>query len=227
MAAHFRGSRTAGGRLRQGRRGADRGREQPAGFGVDRTPAAAACAGCGAFSRFSGETEAEKLDPDPHGDRKSRSRRAGAVGLARGGVDLQYPRRRRRRTRRCRCPTRWCQRTAVPPSSSTPQTFQQRPRPSRTIGRCRGAGRAHAEAHRAGPARRIDRARQCQRRRRAEPADIGRRRQAGARQRSGQPAQGRQECDRDRRHTRPRTGAMRWRWRAFWPGSTAKAPPAH
>ena len=49
-------------------------------------------------------------------------------------------------------------------------------------------------------ARRIDRARQRHRRRRAEPPDRGRRRQAGARQRSRQPAQGGEEPHRDRRH---------------------------
>ena len=63
-----------------------------------------------------------------------------------------------------------------------------------------GAGRAGAETHRACTARRHDRARQRDRRRRAEPADIGRRRQAAARQRSRQPAQGGKEQHRDRGH---------------------------
>ncbi len=49
-------------------------------------------------------------------------------------------------------------------------------------------------------ARRVDRARRRHRRRRAEPPDRGGRRQAGARQRSGQPAQGGQELHRDRGH---------------------------
>ena len=51
-----------------------------------------------------------------------------------------------------------------------------------------------------GAGRRSDRARQRHRRRRAEPPDRGRRRQAGARQRSGQPAQGGEERHRDRGH---------------------------
>src|SRR5471032_1759356 len=41
MAAYFGSSRTFGGGLRQGRRGAGRGRQQPAGFGLDRAPGAA------------------------------------------------------------------------------------------------------------------------------------------------------------------------------------------
>ena len=82
----------------------------------------------------------------------------------------------------------------------SPKTFQHRPRPSRTVGRRRGAAGADAKTHRAGESGRVDRARQCDRGRRAEPPDRGRRRQAGARQRSRQPAQGGQEHHRDRRH---------------------------
>ncbi len=69
-------------------------------------------------TQFSGEAAAEKLGRIRLEIATPRRRRAGAFGFARGGVDLQHPRRRRRRIRRCRCPMRWCRRTAVPPSSS-------------------------------------------------------------------------------------------------------------
>ena len=93
----------------------------------------------------------------------------------------------------------------------SPQAVEQRPRPSRTVGRCRGAGRADAKADRTGATRRFDRARQRHRRRRAEPPDIRRRRQAGARQRSRQPAQGASRTPPRSRAPRPRIGATRWR----------------
>src|SRR6195256_4418179 len=81
-----------------------------------------------------------------------------------------------------------------------PQVIEQRTRSSRTVGRCRGAGRTGTKTHRACTARRIDCARQRDCCRRPEPPDRGRGRQAGARQRPGKFAQSRQELDRDRRH---------------------------
>ena len=131
------------------------------------------------------------------------------------------------RIRRCRCPTRWCRRTAARPCSSITASS---PTARATIS-SRSADVAEPDAltptlTALAQARRVDRARQRHRGRRAEPADLGRRRQAGARQRSGQPAQGRQEPHRDRGHPHARTGATRWRWRGSSPGSTAKRPRA-
>ena len=69
--------------------------------------------------QFSGETEAEKLKRI-----RLEIAKLGVDALVlsdspRRGLDLQHPRRRRRRIRRCRCPMRWCRRTAGRPSSST------------------------------------------------------------------------------------------------------------
>ena len=150
--------------------------------------------------QFSGEAEAEKLQADPARNRTPRRRSAGAVGFARGGLDLQHPRRRRVAYAAAAVLRAGAEGGPAHRVHRSPQTFQQRPRSSRTVRRCRGAGGADAKTHRAGESRRGDRARRRHRGRRAEPPDRGRRRQAGARQRSGQPAQGGQEPDRDRGH---------------------------
>ena len=111
------------------------------------------------------------------------------------------------RIRRCRCPMRWCRRTAGPTvfidhrklSNSARDHLEQ------------SADVAEPDAltpklTELAAARRLDRARQRHRRRCAEPPDRRRRRQAGARQRSGQPAQGGQER---RPRSRARTTAHR------------------
>ena len=171
MAAYFGGSRTAGGGLRQGRRGTDRGRQQPAGFGVDRAPAAAAWPRQRSRHAIFGRSRGRQAQAYPAGDCQARGRCAGAVGFARGGLDLQHPRRRRLAYPAAAV---LCAGAEGRPSHRvhrSPQTVEQRPRPSRAIRRCRGAGRAGAKTHRACAKRRLDCARQRHRRRRAEPPD--------------------------------------------------------
>src|SRR5207253_2718268 len=82
----------------------------------------------------------------PSGDRQPRRRRAGAVGFARGGLDLQHPR------RRCRAhaaaPVLRAGAEGRPPDRvhRPSQTLQQHARPSRTDRRRQGARRATVEA---------------------------------------------------------------------------------
>ncbi len=226
MAAHFGGSRAAGRRLRQGRRGTGRGRDQSAGFGVDRAPAAAARPGRGSRHPIFRRSGNRKAAAYPAGDRAPRRRCAGAVGFARGGLDLQHP--RRRRLAYAAAAVLCAGAEGRPPHRvhRSPQTVEQRARPSRTVRRCRGAGCADAQAHRTGARRRLDRARQRHRRRRAEPPDSIRR----AARRSGATipsACSRRSRTPPRSPARdPRIGAMRWRWRDSWPGSTARRRPA-
>ena len=86
--------RLAGG-LRQGRRGTGRGRQQSARFGVDRAPGAAARPGRHSRPAIFRRGGSRQARADPARDRAARRRCAGAVGFARGGLDLQHPRRRR------------------------------------------------------------------------------------------------------------------------------------
>ncbi len=97
-------------------------------------------------TQFSGEAEADKLRRIRLEIDTARRRCAGAVGFACGGVDLQYP--RRRRLAYAAAAVLCAGAEGRPPHGvhRSPQTVQQRPRPSRTIRRCRRAGRADAEA---------------------------------------------------------------------------------
>ena len=112
------------GRLRQGRRGAGRGRQQPARFGVARAPCPAARTGRGSrpaiFRRG--------------GSRRSSS--ASALEIAQASASTRWCCRIRTRwpgpstsaaptsrIRRCRCPMRWCRRTAGRPYSSITASF--------------------------------------------------------------------------------------------------------
>ena len=70
-------------------------------------------------TQFSGEIEAEKLKRHPARDQQARRRCAGAVGLRTRWPGPSTSAAPTSRIRRCRCPTRWCRRTAAPPSSST------------------------------------------------------------------------------------------------------------
>ena len=81
---------------------------------------------------------------------RPRRRRAGAVGFARGGLDLQHPRRRRLAYAAAAVLRAGAEGRPAHGVHRSPQTFQQRPRPSRTVGRRRGAGCADAKTHRAG-----------------------------------------------------------------------------
>ena len=121
--------------------------------------------------QFSGEAETDKLQRIRAGDRKARRRCAGAVGFARGGLDLQHP--RRRCLAYAAAAVLCAGAEGRPPHGlhRSPQAFQQRARSSRADRRCRGAGRADAQTYRTGATRRIDRARQRDRRRRPEPPD--------------------------------------------------------
>ena len=118
-------------------------------------------------AQFSGEAEAEKLRRIRLEIDKTRRRGAGAVGFARGGVDLQHPRRRRLAYAAALVLCAGAEGRPAHGVHRSPQALQQRPRPSRAIGRCQGTGRAGAKACRAGAARRRHRARQRHRRRRA------------------------------------------------------------
>ena len=227
VAAYLGGRRTAGCGLRQGRRGTGRGRDQPAWMRLDRAPAAAARR----RSRFT----APDLPAKPRPTSSARIRQeiedsASTRWCCR--IRMRWPgpstsAAPTSRIRRCRCPMRWCRRTAGRPCSSITAS-------SRTASRDHLEQSADVREPDAltpkltalARSRRFDRARQRHRRRRAEPPDRQRRRQAGARQRSGQPAEGGQERDRDRGHAQPRIGATRWRWRGFSPGSTARRPRA-
>ena len=92
-----------------------------------------------AIFRRSGSRQAEA---DRAGDRQARRRCAGAVGFARGGVDLQHP--RRRRLAYAAAAVLCAGAEGRPPHRvhRSPQAVEQRPRPSRTDGRRRRAGRA-------------------------------------------------------------------------------------
>ena len=86
-----------------------------------------------------------------------RRRRAGAVGFARGGLDLQHPRRRRLAYAAAAV---LCAGAEGRPSDRlhrSPQAVEQRPRPSRTDPPMSGAGRADGSTHRPGAARRASR----------------------------------------------------------------------
>ena len=104
----------------------------PAGFGVDRTPAAAAGPVAVHGAQFSGEAEADKLEAHPRRDRQARRRRAGAVGFARGGLDLQHPRRRRRAYAAAAVLCAGAEGRPADGVHRSPQAVEQRPRPSRT-----------------------------------------------------------------------------------------------
>ena len=227
MAAHFGGSRAAGRGLRQGRRGTGRGRQQPARFRVDRTPAAAAWPGRGSRRAIFRRNRSRKARAHPPGDRTGSASMRWCCRIRMRWPGPSTSAAPTSRIRRCRCPMRWCRRTAVPPSSSITAScrtaraiissnppMSQEPdalAPKLTELAQRGASIALDNATAADAlSRLID----------------GRRRQGGARQRSGRA------CSRPSR-TRPRsrargrrTGAMRWRWRASSPGSTARRPRA-
>ena len=163
--------RLAGG-LRQGRRGTGRGRQQPARFGVDRAPAAAARPGRRSRHAIF---------------RRNRSRKAasGSGSRSQASASMRWCCRIRMRwpgpstsaaptsrIRRCRCPTRWCRRTAGPPCSSTTASFPTAPRDHLE----QSADVEEPEAltpklTELAQARRRDRARQRHRGRRAEPPD--------------------------------------------------------
>ena len=93
---------------------------------------------------FPAKRRAEKLEAHPRRDRTARRRRAGAVGFARGGLDLQHP--RRRRLAYAAAAVLCAGAEGRPPHRlhRSPQALQQRARPSRAIRRCRRTGRADA-----------------------------------------------------------------------------------
>ena len=102
-------------------------------------------------AQFSGEAETEKLGAHPRGDRKARRRRAGAVGFARGGLDLQHPRRRRLAYAAAAVLCAGAERRPADACSSItancPTATRDHLEQSADVAR---AGRADAEAHRAG-----------------------------------------------------------------------------
>ena len=132
--------------LRQGRRRAGRGRQQSARFGVDRAPAAAARPGHRSRHAIFRRGRGRKAQPDPARNRPPRRRCAGAVGFARGGLDLQHP--RRRRLAYAAAAVLCAGAEGRPPHHvhRSPQAFQQRPRPSRTARRCRRSRRRWRQA---------------------------------------------------------------------------------
>ena len=111
----------------------------PLDLGVDRAPAPPLAPVAIHGPQFSGRSGSRQAQAHPARDRKARRRCAGAVGFARGGLDLQHPAAPTSRIRRCRCPMRWCRRTAAPPYSSitascrtAPATISNRPPMSRS-----------------------------------------------------------------------------------------------
>ena len=96
VAAHRRRRGAARARLRQRRRDADAGRAQSGRRDLDRPAGAAARAGGAARSALRRRIRRLQARPHPRRDRKPARRRAGGLRPARGGLDLQHPRRRRR-----------------------------------------------------------------------------------------------------------------------------------
>ena len=202
MAAHFCGSRAAGRRLRQGRRRAGRGRQQSGRCGLDGAPAAAA--------RRRSRCTACNMPARPRADKLGAIRREiGKLGVDAlvlsdppcGGLDLQHPRRRRRAYAAAAVLCAGAEGRPADHLHRPPQALQQRARPSRADPpTCAEPDALTPTLIELAQERRIDRARQRDRGRRAEPDDHGRRRQAGARQRSDRAAEGGEERDRDQGH---------------------------
>ena len=131
------------------------------------------------------------------------------------------------RIRRCRCPMRWCRRTAGPPCSSITASSPTAPatisNASADVAEPDALTPNLTELARGGASIALDSATAADA---LEPADH--RPPAASRCAAAIPS----ACSRPSR-TRPRskapgprTGATRWRWRGSWPGSTAKPPPA-
>ena len=155
MAAHFGGSRAAGRGLRQGRRRTGRGRQQPARFGLDRAPAAAARPGRHPWRAIFRRGRGREAQAHPARDRTSsastrwccRIRHAVAWTFNIRGADVSHT----------PLPLSY----ALVPKDGRPTVFIDHRKLSNSardhleqIRRRRGAGRADAEAHRAGAARR-------------------------------------------------------------------------
>ena len=185
MAAHFCGSRAPGRRLRQGRRRTGRGRQQSGRCGLDRAAAAAAGAGRRPRRAICRRDRGREAQADPARDRQARRRRAGAVATATRWPGPSTSAAPTSPTRRCRCPMRWCRRTAGRPCSSITAS-------SRTLTRDhleQSADVAEPDAltptltalAQGGAAIALDNATAADA---LEPPDRSRRRQAGARQRS-------------------------------------------
>ncbi len=223
VAAHFGGSRTAGGGLRQGQGGTGRGRHQPARFGLDRTPGAAARPGrdprhaifrrsgdATSSKRIRGEIERLGVDAlvlsDSHAVAWTFNIRGADVSHT--PLPLSY---------------------ALVPKDGRPTVFIDHRKLSNSARDHLEQSADVAEPDALTPelaalaqARRIDRARQRHRRRRAEPPDrqlpAARWCAAAIRWRCSRPARTRPRS----KAPATRTGATRWRWRGSWPGSIAR-----
>ena len=180
--------RLAGG-LRQGRRGTGRGGQQPARFGVARAPRPAARPRSPFTARnFPARSRPRSSSASGWRSQNSASRRWCCRIRTRwpGPSTSAAP---TSRTRRCRCPTRWCRRTAAPPlfidhrklSNLTRDHLEQ----SADVREPDALTPTLTELAKGGAAIALDSATAADA---LEPPDRVRRRQAGARQRSRQPA---------------------------------------
>ena len=127
LAAHLRRRRAAGDGLRQGRRRAGRGRQQPDRYGLDRAAAAAGRAGRRPRPALCRRSRSRQADADPRARSKSSAPTRWCCRTAMRWPGPSTSAAPTSRTRRCRCPTRWCPRTAGRPSSSITANSRTRP----------------------------------------------------------------------------------------------------
>ncbi len=150
--------------------------------------------------KLAGESAADKLKRVQAELAQAARRRAGGVGCAEPGLDLQHPRRRRAAYAagaRLRAGAARGQADALPRARQARQPSARRARADRRRAQPRCAG------SRSGQARRQDRlARPGERGRHPDPPDRRQWRQARARRRSDHADEGGEEPYRDRRHAR-------------------------